>query len=506
MKIDIFDNTLVCEKEDLQSVLTYFKEDRKIPEYIEKSILKIVLNKLYNRVSEVEDIVYEYDIECYYKYYGKYDYEYDGEYYGKYDCGYDSEYDGKYDDEYDDKYGIDDEHHTIDKYLKRLPCEFINNAINDINTMFFTGSKVVYKGRYLSYLMYYLPANIFKVWKPLLDLQLANTLKPDLRVLDIGTGPGSVPLGMIEYYKALAESFTDISFSLSFVLVEAEKEFLDIARSMLTMTKRHMPNNLTINIEKTIWTKMDTKSECRYIGKFDVITMSNFLTANEGDNQENAYLIVRKFAENLTTDGSLIIIEPGEENSCIALKKLRNDIANAGELNVFSPCIGIWEEKSSYQCACFNMVRCYWQVPIIYKYLIDKGLDKARRIDVPFNYVVFRRDKVKKYSAEKNIQHFTKIVDLKEKHNQMVNVIAFIRTVIYTGNKVSFSLCDGSCSFSEDGQAVWIYVSKKLLEQNGITIPLIAAEKITLKKVVVKLVGQGIILELNKNSRIAIDY
>lgn len=354
--------------------------------------------------------------------------------------------------------------------------------------------------------MYYLPANVFKVWKPLLDLQLKNVLKPRIRVLDLGTGPGSIPIGIIEYYRSLAESFPEISFSVSFTLIEAEGEFLKIAKEMIAAAKAIITPNLDTNVENLLCERIDEKSKLNNLKKFDIITMSNFLNVNEGENIRNAITIINLLKEIMEDDGSLIVIEPGDQISSSSLKRIRNEVVNNNVLNIFSPCIGIWKDKNKYNCQCFSMVRCFWKIPRIYEYLVAKGLNKAKRIDVPFNYVVLRKDKTKKYEITRNSQHYVKLVDLKQYSCQIVNVIARIRTVIQKGNIVNIALCDGSCEFSEDSKAIWVSTSKERLQYFGINIPLIAAEKITLKKVLVSQVGEKINLKIGKNTKITIDY
>lgn len=449
MRIDDFDHTLVCDEEDLQTVLAYFKDYRVLPDYIEISVLKIILSQ-FNK--------------------GFHDFK------------------------------------TVDDYFRLIPDHYINKIIKDINSMFYPQSKAEYSNRYLAYLLYYLPANVFKIWKPLLDLQLKNVLKPHIRVLDVGTGPGSIPIGIIEYYRSLAESFPEISFSVSFTLIEAEEEFLKIAREMIASAKAITTQNLDINIENLLCEKIDAKSKFNNLKKFDIITMSNFLHVNEGENSRNATSIINTFKNLLEEDGSLIVIEPGDQISSKSLKRIRNEVVNNNVLNVFSPCIGIWEDKNNYNCQCFSMVRSFWKIPRIYEYLVTKGLSKARRIDVPFNYVVLRHDKTKKYEITRNSQHYVKLADLKQYSSQIVNVIALIRTVIQKGNMVNIALCDGSCEFSEDSKAIWVSISEEQLQYFGINIPLIAAEKITLKKVMVNQVGEKINLEIEKRTIITIDY
>lgn len=358
MKVDIFDNTLISENDEYSTVLSFFKEKRIFPQYIELCILKIIS--------------------------------------GQKDAH---------------------EYSTVNEYLDNLSANFIIKEINTIDEMYRFKSKVSYKDKHLSYLLYYFPANIFKVWKPLLDLQTKDLLKAEMKILDIGAGPGSVPIGIIEYYRNLANCFNNISFILNFTLIEKEPEFLIIAEKLINMIKNYLPANLNVNIEKLV--KDDVTPENKYdnLGNFDLITMSNFITHNEGHSENYGYNIIRNFKDHLLNDGSMIIIEPGDKDDCLRLKQTRNNIINKNILDIYSPCLGIWENKIHYDCSCFNMVRSYWELPEIYKFMIKHGLSKGKREDIPFNYIIFRKDHKKKYEIVKNHQHFVKLSEIRN-HNE----------------------------------------------------------------------------------------
>lgn len=449
MKIDSFDNTLICEYDDLQTSLSYIKENRILSEEIERSIIKVIFNEL-----------------------------------------------GLY-------YDVDKE---IKEHIELLPKQFVKNAVYDINNMFINNKVIDYNSIHLSYLMYYLPINTFKIWKPLLDLHIKSGLKRNMRILDIGTGPGSIPLGIIEFYKSLSISCPSIEFSLEFVLIDSEDCFIKLAKKMIEIIKTNIPSNLSINISNTICTKVTPESDYLNLETFDIITMSNFLTKNEKDNSENSYEIVSNFRNNLEENGSIIIIEPGDEDNCIKLKILRNKLINDRRFNLYSPCIGIWEEKDNYNCACFGMVRSYWEVPKLFDTFKREGLSKQLRQDIPFNYLVLRIDGLKKYQIVKNAQYFTKLSVLDTKINNIVNVIAFIRTTIYRESEVSIALCDGDCSFRGKYEGVWIKLSTNQLIKLGIDVKLVAGERVKLMKVNVIKTYDGILLEVIRQSKITIEY
>jgi len=451
MKIDNFDNTLVCDEEDFQIILSYFQNSSLVPDYLERAILRIILDKFGIETNNSDD---------------------------------------------------------VEELFSFIPEHYIQKFIKDINNMFQQNKKADYFNRHLSYLTFYLSANIFKIWKPLLDLQLRNLLKANIKIMDIGTGPGSVPIGIIEYYRLLAKSFPDILFSLNFTLIDAEEEFIEIAVKVINYSMEIDTPNLKINIEKTKCEILDANSLYEETAKFDMITMSNFLNVNEGKNSQNGTKIINETKKALTDDGSLILIEPGDEISSRTLKKIRNEVVNNNILNVFSPCIGIWEEKDRYDCQCFSMVRCFWVIPKIYEFLISSGLSKGKRMDLPFNYFVLRKDNVKKYELIKNFQNYVKLVDLKQYIGKDVNIKALIRTVVKKGKITKFSICDGSCGFYEDSKAIWLEVSEEQLQNYGLTIPLISAERITLRKIKVtgNNKGEKVILVIDRDTRIEIDY
>lgn len=226
---------------------------------------------------------------------------------------------------------------------------------------------------------------------------------------------------------------------------------------------------MRININKTFHEKINSELDSKGYGKFDIITMSNFLNFNEGKNIVIGSSIINLLYENVKKDGSVIVIEPGDETSCRNLKKLRNRIIADNKFNVYSPCIGIWENKNKYDCSCFNMVRFYWDLPEIYEYFINRGLKKARRNEIPFTYMIFRRDGLRKYQIVTNRKHYVRLSDLDDHTDKYINTIAIVRTVIKRGNNdLSISLCDGSICNTNDSQAVWMELSHEEMGKQGI--------------------------------------
>lgn len=450
MRVDEFDNTLVSEEEDISMFFNSFKDLREVPFYIESEILNIVLNSL--------------GISNYNKY-------------------------------------------SVEEKLMKLPKSFIEYIINLLGSKFSKNESVDYSNFYIPYLMYYLPCNIYKIWKPLMDLHIKSLLKPSINVLDIGTGPGSIPVGIIEFYKEIAIKYKDMDFFLSFTLIEKEKEFINIATNIVNSIKKHLPSNLIVELSRTYNDVVTEIYNNDKLGKYDIISMSNVLSINELDNNVKGTGIVKNMKNHLKYDGSIIIIEPGNKTNCQSLKTIRNNLVNEDIYNLFSPCNRIWEEDNNYSCKCFNMTRCYWKVPKIFNYLKVNGLnDKTLRSGVPFNYIVLRMDGIKKYDIIKNQQYYTKLVDLIDKVGQTVNIIAMIRAVVDNYNQKTIALCDGSNSFGASYFDYCLVVGKDEVNKYFGNIPIIASERISLKRVRVIYKGENIRLQLTEQSKVKIEY
>ncbi|MBP1925259.1 SAM-dependent methyltransferase [Sedimentibacter acidaminivorans] len=451
MIVDKIDGCLVLQEFDLVSTLSEFKYNRTTPEYIERSILKYIYLK--NHIT------------------------------------------------FNAEYGFEE-------LLFGISDEVLSKIISDVKTMFFSSERINYNSFHDAYLFYYLEANIFKVWKPLLDLHINNLLKKDLIILDIGAGPGSVPLGIVEFYKLLAVKNPGLQFSIIIDIIEAEETFIDIANHMISETARFNTSNLGVKLRNKVHQVLDEKFEYNSMDTYDLITMSNFMTINERDNIKRGTAILSQLPRILKEDGSIIIIEPGDSVNGQLMKTIRNEITDSGDLNVYSPCSGVWEKKESYKCNCYSPTRTYWNVPRLHKFLFKKGIRKAGREQLPFQYVVYRRDGLTKYNEVVNQQYYVKLKDLRQCFGKSINVKANVRSVIERKNshQLAILLCDGSCTFDKQESEIKAVMNKDFLTAVGITCHVIAGERLTLKNVIVKSTKYGVELEVSNDSKIDIEY
>ncbi|WP_156897917.1 methyltransferase domain-containing protein [Caloramator sp. ALD01] len=346
--------------------------------------------------------------------------------------------------------------------LSRIDKNVVLDVIQNIESMYSLIQKTDYSNKYLTYLWYYLPNNIYKVWAPLIDLATLGELKTNIKILDIGTGPGSLPIGVIELYKVLAEKFGEQKFNIEFFLVDSQKKFLEYANSILNKLKDFLPKNLNIKVYLKLC-EVNSKEILVENLKFDIISMSNFINHFEHNDDFDAFEFLSKLKNNLLYDGSIIIIEPGSKEECRDMKLLRNRLVNEGVYNLFSPCLSIWEERQNINCSCFTSYSMPIKKPELISFLNEMGLNKNKYKEyVAFNYLVLRTDGLMKYSVCKNKQSYYTIKEVVEGNFEVgkrYNIKGIVKTKSFKNN--SFCICDGSVT----DRNFWIKIENDAVDE-----------------------------------------
>ena len=238
-----------------------------------------------------------------------------------------------------------------------------------------------------AYLTYYLPSNLLKIRLPLKELSLHQKnifSKEHLRILDIGSGPGSAALGVLGFFSRLENKPV-----LEFVASDYVAENLKDAATIFESYKQHFRINASLRTVKTSVQKLKPLLE----GRYDLIILSNvlnelFLNDKKRIGKRIEFLneILGHF---LMHDGSCIIIEPALHDTSREMLLVRDGLLARG-FHIYSPCL--------MNLSCPALVRpkdwCHedvpWEPPALIKE-IDK-LAGLRKDSLKFSYVVLRKD------------------------------------------------------------------------------------------------------------------
>ena len=258
------------------------------------------------------------------------------------------------------------------KERKILPSQYLNN-----------------KSLRRAYIIYFLPSNIYKIHLPLKELSLHPKKilsKKLLKILDLGSGPGTTILGILDFFSKQKKRP-----SLEFTAIDSVAENLTIAKDLFKLFAENINidaslKTFKINIEKAGTIPQDT---------YDIIILSNIL--NELFYEDNKRIakrvsflntIIDKF---LTLDGSCIIIEPALRETTRGMLDVRDNLIKNG-FNIYSPCL------IDEPCPALLNPKdwCHEDIPWIPPVII-KELDKLtglRKDSLKFSYLVLRKDKL----------------------------------------------------------------------------------------------------------------
>src|SRR3990172_3143549 len=186
------------------------------------------------------------------------------------------------------------------------------------------------KGLREAYILYYLPANMYKIHVPLRELSLhpAGIFRKDkLRILDLGSGPGTAILGVMDFFSS-----------------QGEKPFLEfIAVDPIEKTKSlpEGPFDIIIlsNVLSDVFHPEGHPEKIPLIPPFSKGEM-RFPPLEKGGRGDlkpdfRVNLLMSLLKRSLAGDGSCIIIEPALRATSRELLEVRDGLLREG-LHIYS--------------------------------------------------------------------------------------------------------------------------------------------------------------------------
>ena len=321
---------------------------------------------------------------------------------------------------------------------------------NSVQLLFRSTGATDYDSFCKAYALYYLPVNFYKIWRPLLDLVLTDSLPVRGRILELGAGPGSATFGLIEFYKFLASENSAQSFSLDIVLVEKNDGFITIFKELYSAYASSLPDNLAVSVKSVIDDAFSflSKDTCSC---YDLIIESNMLNPNESINETRLSCFASGLERLMAKHASAILVEPAKKELTGTLREIKKQLLKAG-LNCYSPCC-----CSNLECLQFAYGRIDIEGLNLTRQLYDRGIITRRQKTHAFEYAVFRNDRLSKhdYDGSGNV-----LSNLENRVGEVIRFRAFILTTIDNGDHFSIKICDGSRPFSGD---LWFEVPKSIL-------------------------------------------
>lgn len=195
-----------------------------------------------------------------------------------------------------------------------------------------------------AYLRYYLPVNLAKVQSLLDELPgdaLTDQEAAPLRLLDIGSGPGTASLALLDWLVERKAEAVEVET----VACDHSSAALSEARTVWDLYVRHQQVRAArlaarrMNLERTA----ELRALCSgKSGRFHLVCLANSLNElfnDARDPVERRCQMIQRLLEVLRSDGSLIIMEPALRDPTRALHRLRDLLLKTSACTIYSPCL-----------------------------------------------------------------------------------------------------------------------------------------------------------------------
>jgi ribosomal protein RSM22 (predicted rRNA methylase) len=198
-----------------------------------------------------------------------------------------------------------------------------------------------------AYLHYYLPVNLPKVRVPLGEWLRADPSRfagAPLHCLDLGSGPGTALVGLLDFLRSLPPERRPTAVRA--VALDQSFESLKDAAALIERVARLIPG-LPVSFAPLRMDLVKDRSELFPLaaaeGRFDLVIAANVLceVARETpDGWERAAGLGEAVARDLlSSQGAMVIVEPGSRDTARDLHRLRDRWLASGLLHVQAPCL-----------------------------------------------------------------------------------------------------------------------------------------------------------------------
>jgi SAM-dependent methyltransferase len=289
----------------------------------------------------------------------------------------------------------------------------------------------------LGYLAYHFPVYFIQTEHLLAMLARDGLLKKSMTILDIGTGPGIVPLAIADFWSRLDGAKADV-YSL-----ERSEEHIE---AFLYLRDRFVPKGGNVSIKPPVRMDITASDPIKIPQHTDLIIFSNVLNELGGKSPEQRADLVMHYAERLAPDGTILIIEPAEEAVSTQLRVLSLSLKKRG-LSIHSPCTFVWGTNCTPdRCWSFVTAPCIRPTRMMETLASCDEPFRYVNTDIKYSYVVLRKDE--KTRDIYRVPAGSRVLRLSQVHRHVekrINLIAAkMSENLGDGKTLMFRLCDGT--------------------------------------------------------------
>ncbi len=235
----------------------------------------------------------------------------------------------------------------------------------------------------LGYLAYHFPVYFMQTERLLAKLARDGMLKNTMTILDAGTGPGVVPLAIADFYSRLDSARATVWS------VERSEEHLE---AFTFLAREFVKKSAGVEIMPPIKADLRDVNISHVPEKIDLLIFSNVLNELPDSTLDTRAGIVARLAERLAPDGSVLIIEPADEENATRMRSLTIALATYG-LSIHAPCSFIWGTPcTAPRCWSFESAPAIRMTTVMEALARCEDSYRYVNTDIKYSYAVLRKD------------------------------------------------------------------------------------------------------------------
>ncbi|MDD1707278.1 MAG: class I SAM-dependent methyltransferase [Methanoregulaceae archaeon] len=301
--------------------------------------------------------------------------------------------------------------------------------------------KIGYRKGYavFAYLAYHAPVYLTQFRHLLVMLTRDLLLPTQMRILDVGTGPGVVPLAITDFARDLP------SFRAEIFALERSDQFLDAYRYLV---QRYSEGMKSLTLHPPLEADLRDVGSLLLPTSLDLIVMQNVINEQVSESKEERAAIISTFSRLLAPGGCLLIAEPADLANSTQLRATVN-AALGPELRLHSPCTCIWGGRC-HSDTCWSFIEQSPVQPTRIMRALSRR-DEAFRFqntDIKYSYAVLVKDRRRRHPSNLPTRApFTSLSALPKYTGKRVNVIGSVMSGDLGDRRTHvFLFCDGTPS------------------------------------------------------------
>jgi SAM-dependent methyltransferase len=287
----------------------------------------------------------------------------------------------------------------------------------------------------MAYLAYQAPGYFIQAEHLLLMLLERGLIKEGMRILDAGTGPGTVPSAINDFSQRIG------GFSADIFPVERSEEFVDAFREL---NPPGMQENSGIRVHSPLQGDLSVLPPESFPTTLDLVIFQNVL--NEIPDEQQRLAVIRKLSGLLAPGGLVLIVEPADYQNATLLRKSAIAAVSGGTLSLLGPCRYPWGlhcDPSS--CWSFEEQPPLSPPPLMEKVAALRDAYRFLNTDIKYSWALLRLETEGEEPIHPVGDHYTRLSSLRQVKGRTVDLLVTVMSpdIGDTTHHV-FKICDGT--------------------------------------------------------------